>query len=506
MSTIAPDVDIDDMSIIEQIALLDDDERDRLIGDFDEHDLHDPELWLRPSQLRALHDVAAIVAMLAGRGAGKTRVGASWSIEKAEAEPGSIGHLVGRTVSDCRDVMIQGESGILALSRPDFMPTYTPSLRRLDWPNGSHALTFSSEEPSQLRGPQSNWTWVDEMAALNHRPDNSGATAWDHVRIGTRLGPHPQIFVTTTPKRIKAIKDLVAEGRTTKRVSLHGASTLANRAHLSADYLRNLFDMYAGTALEAQELGGELLDIVETALWQPDDIVIADHTFMELLAGETLSIIGVDPGLTTGGDATGIVVTRSTQELALTSRRALVVADWTEDGLQPERWAARVVEAWRTEKDLTGNIPIIVAEKNAGGEMIATTIEGVAGENALPIALVPASRSKAARAEPIVLAYRQGRVRHIEDFVEMQEEMTGWEPPVPGVSKGSGWSPNKMDALVTALRAQLVDDKPLRRFGRLEAGETSEVLHVEEARWRRGIKPLGHMPWRTEAEDIDPPY
>lgn len=496
-ATLAPDVDTDDMSIMEQIALLDTDERDRLIGDFDDTDLHDPELWLRPSQLRALHDPAPTVAMLAGRGAGKTRTGSSWAIEKAERQPGSIGHLIGRTVSDCRDVMVQGESGILALSRPSFMPVYTPSLRRLEWPNGSHALTFSSEEPSQLRGPQSDWSWVDEMAALNHRRDNSGATAWDHVRIGTRLGLHPQIFVTTTPKRIQAVRDLVGEARTTSRVSLHGASTLANRAHLSAEYLRNLFDMYAGTALERQELFGELLDIVETALWQPDDIRIAPDTY---LVGETLSVIGVDPGLTTGGDATGIVVTRSTTELALTTRKAVVVADWTEDGLQPERWAALVVEAWRTERDATGNIPIIAAEKNAGGEMIATTIEGVAGENKLPIALIPAARSKAARAEPIVVAYRQDRVRHAAELVDMEEEMTGWEPPIPGVSRGSGWSPNRMDALVTALRCQLVDDRPLKRFGKLEVPETSDVIQFPTARWRSTDRPFASMPWRESPE------
>ena len=139
--------------------------------------------------------------------------------------PGSIGHLVGRTVADVRDVMIQGDSGILATSAPSFTPEYKPSLRSLIWPNGSHALTFSSEEPSQLRGPQSHWTWVDEMAALNHRPDDSGATAWDHVRIGTRLGHHPQVFATTTPKRIVAIRELVRLARTT----VHRVSSTARR-------------------------------------------------------------------------------------------------------------------------------------------------------------------------------------------------------------------------------------------------------------------------------------
>jgi phage terminase large subunit-like protein len=260
--------------------------------------------------------------------------------------------------------------------------------------------------------------------------------------------------------------------------------------------------LYAGTALERQELHGELLDIVEAALWQPSDIRLATPEF---LVGDTLSVIGVDPGLTTGGDATGIVTCRSTSETALTRRHALVIADTTEDGLQPERWAARVVEAWRTEKDLTGTVPVIAAEKNAGGEMIAAVITAEAGENALPIALVPSTRSKAARAEATVMAYRAGRIRHLEgvDLDGLIEEQTTWEPPVVGVSKGSGWSPNRMDAMVVGMRCLLVDDRPLRRFGKLEAQETTEVLHVPTARWRSpavtsGMRP---MPWRSRDDE-----
>ena len=493
--TVIEGLDARALSVMETLALMDTDEQDRLLDGMSIDDLADPELWLRPDQLAAYHDTTPIVALLAGRGAGKTRVGASWCNEKAHAMPGSIGHLVGRTVSDVRDVMIQGDSGILAVAPPSFTPTYVPSIRRLVWPNGSHALTFSSEEPSQLRGPQSHWTWVDEMAALNHRPDNSGATAWDHVRIGTRLGAHPQIFATTTPKRIAAIRELVRLARTTThRVALHGASTLANRANLSPEYLRNLFTLYAGTALERQELHGELLDIVEAALWQITDIRPGTPDWLD---GDTLSVIGVDPGLTTGGDATGIITVRSTDNLSLTTRKALVIADWTEEGLQPERWAARVVEAWRTEKELSGNIPIVVAEKNAGGEMVASVIDAQAGDNTIPVALITAKGTKAGRAEPAVMAYRQDRVRHLDVFEQLVEEQTSWEPPVPGTSRGSGWSPNRLDALVHALRAVLVDDKPLKRFGTVEAQETSEVYEVPTATWRRGPASSGmRLPWR----------
>lgn len=479
---------------MEQVALLPREERDKFVADLSTAEMASPLLWLREDQLRAYHDPTPTVAVIAGRGAGKTRIGSSWCNKKARDLPGSIGHLIGRTVADVRDVMVRGDSGLIQVAEPDMVPEYIPSLRRVEWPNGSIALTFSSEKPAQQRGPQSHWAWTDELAAHNHRPDDSGATSWDHTRIGTRLGAHPQILVTTTPKRVAVIRDLINLGKTTTKVSLHGASTFANRAHLSAEYLRNLFDLYAGTALERQELYGELLDIVEGALWRETDIEI----LADFLDGEDiLSVIGVDPGLTTGGDATGIVTCRASTENRLTSRRALVVADDTEPDLQPERWAARVVAAWQREQDITGQPPIIVAEKNAGGELVASVINAEAGENTLPIALIPASRSKAGRAEPIVMAYRKGRVRHTAEFTELRLQMTEWEPPVPGGARGSGWSPDRLDALVHGLRALLVDDSPIRRFGKLTPQPTS-ITQMPQPGWRRdrGTR----APWLKQEE------
>ena len=211
---------------------------------------------------------------------------------------------------------------------------------------------------------------------------------------------------------------------------------------------------------------------------------------------KTMSVIAVDPGVTTGGDATGIVTVRASTETLLTRRRAGVVEDWTEEGLGPEQWAARVVEAWRKERDETGTVPIVVAEKNQGGELVASVIDNVAGENEIPVALVQAIRSKAARAEPVVVAYRQGRVKHLTEMEPLKEELTGWEPPVPGGSRGSGWSPNRLDALVHGVRALLVDDEPLRRYGALEAAE-AQIVEVPQERWKQGRGPSGlGMPWR----------
>ena len=188
---------------------------------------------------------------------------------------------------------------------------------------------------------------------------------------------------------------------------------------------------------------------------------------------------------------------------SLTTRRATIVADWTEEDLQPERWAARVVEAWRTERDATGTVPIVVAESNAGGELVSSVIEGVAGENNIPIALVPSTRSKAGRAEAVVLAYRQNRVRHLEQFELLEDELTGWEPPVPGGSRGSGWSPNRLDAMVIGARALLVDDKPLKRFGKLAAPSTGDRDRSPvraDGKQGRGL-PGCRMPWRDDPRE-----
>ena len=156
--------DVSEMSVMERVALLGDDQREEFLSGLTDEEMQDQRLWLRPSQLAVLDDTAPVVLDLRGRGAGKTRTGASWVIEKAKSRPGVRIHLVGRTAGDVRDVMISGDSGILSLSSPGFMPNYHPTVRRIVWPNGSQALTFSAEEPDQLRGPQAMYTWVDELA------------------------------------------------------------------------------------------------------------------------------------------------------------------------------------------------------------------------------------------------------------------------------------------------------------------------------------------------------
>jgi phage terminase large subunit-like protein len=470
-------LDITQMSMMERISLLPRDEQIEALSGLTESELMEAELWLRPKQLAVLHDKSAIIVYAAGRGAGKTFVGAKWVIEKAK-KPGTRIHLVGRTVPDVRDVMVQGESGIINSSPPDFVPEYMPSVRRLLWPNGSMATTFSAEVPDMLRGPQADYTWADEVGTFKTKVDSSGATAWDNILISTRLGANPQILVTTTPRRTKVVRQLFADAKSSERsVSLHGGSTLDNKAHLSPEYLTNLIAMYEGTALAEQELHGVLVDEILGALWRESDIVYEE--LPEALLPSLCTLIGVDPGLTTGGDTTGIVTVRGTMQRLVSDRRIWVVRDDTEpggSGISPERWAARVVAVWQEELLRTGRTPVVVAEKNAGGELVSTVIHQCEGGEKIPVALVSAKGSKAQRAEPILLAYRRDRVRHIEELPDLVDEMTSWEPEV------SGWSPGRIDALVHAARALIVDDTVLAGFGTLTA--VAPVAYVPQSSYR----------------------
>ena len=464
-------LDISQMSMMERIALLPRDEQAEALRDLTEAELADPKLWLRPRQLEVLHDPSAIIVYAAGRGAGKTFLGANWVIEKART-PGTRIHLVGRTVPDVRDVMVQGESGIIAVSPPDFKPEYMPSVRRLLWPNGSMATTFSAEVPDMLRGPQADYTWADEVGTFKAKVDSSGATAWDNVLISTRLGPNPQILVTTTPRRTKVVRQLFKDAADGERsVSLHGGSTLDNRSNLSPEYLTNLIAMYEGTALAEQELYGVLVDEILGALWRESDFVY--EPLPDSVLPNLCTLIGVDPGLTTGGDTTGIVTVRGTMQRLISDRQIWVCRDDTEpggSGISPERWAARVVAVWREELMKTGRTPVVVAEKNAGGELVSTVIHQVEGGETIPIALVSARGSKAQRAEPILLAYRRDRVRHTEELTDLEDEQTSWEPDI------SGWSPGRIDALVHACRALIVDEDVLRGFGTLTAVPPSNYV------------------------------
>ena len=248
-----PEPTWDELSIFEQISLMPPATQNVMVDELVANglDITSPDVMLRPKQLSIVRDFDSWVsAYCGGRGTGKTKVGSEWVNERAERFPGSQGALLGRTVADVRDVMVKGESGILASAREDFMPEYRPSLRLIEWPNGSIAQTYSADAPDQLRGPQQHWLWADEAAAYSPKPDSSGATAWDNALLSTRLGERPQLLVTTTPKRVPLVRWLYHQALSDPRVTLTEGSTFENRSNLSPDYIAAIHGKYAGTHLE----------------------------------------------------------------------------------------------------------------------------------------------------------------------------------------------------------------------------------------------------------------
>jgi phage terminase large subunit-like protein len=252
----------------------------------------------RPNQLPPPGDWQ-IWLLLAGRGFGKTRTLAEWVCDQvASGQAGRIA-LVAATAADARDVLVEGESGILAVAPPWFRPIYEPSKRRLTWPHGAIATTFSAEEPDRLRGPQHDAAVCDELASWSH-PET-----WDMLRFGLRLGRNPRCLVATTPRPIKLLRELLArEGRD---VVVTRGSTYENRANLAPGFFNQVIRKYEGTRLGRQELNAELLEDTPGALWSHG---IIDAARQDAAPNLARIVVSVDPAVTTGDDAdeTGIVV------------------------------------------------------------------------------------------------------------------------------------------------------------------------------------------------------
>lgn len=429
-------------SLMEQIALLPEAERHAMLADVDMDQLvWDWKAWARPEQLPPPGDDWAIWLYLAGRGAGKTRSAAEWVREKAkDSSRGQLRFaLVARTAADVRDVIVEGESGIIAVTPPSERPLYEPSKRRLTWPNGNTATCFTADEPDSLRGPQFHYAWADEVAAWRQSPDAAGMTSWDNLRVGTRLGKAPQIITTTTPKRVPVLYALLAEADRTGRVVVSKGSTLDNAGNLSEAYLEAITGVYAGTRLAAQELYGEMLSDVEGALWTLELIERARQDVFP--HGTPLRIIGVDPSVAENPrDECGIVVCASTGDRDLYKRQAWVLEDATVHG-SPDVWANAVVAMARKY-----GCPV-VAEVNQGGALVRSAINTI--DPSVKVLEVHSKFGKALRAEPITLAYEQSRVHHVNYLTDLESQMCAWIP-------GEGKSPDRVDALVHALTALLI--------------------------------------------------
>ena len=379
--------------------------------------------------------------ILGGRGAGKTRAGAEWVRAQVEgARPLDKGRarrvaLVGETFDQVRDVMIKGDSGILACSPPDRMPVWKAGERKLIWPNGAEAQAFSASDPEGLRGPQFDAAWVDELAKWKKAGDT-----WDMLQFALRLGEDPRVCVTTTPRNVGVLKDLLAASST---VSTH-APTEANRANLAASFLEEVRARYAGTRLGRQELDGVLLADAEGALWTGgmlEGLRVAGVPELDRI------VVAVDPAVTSGGgaDACGIVVAGVVSKGPPKDWRAYVLADCTVQGFSPAGWAEVAIGAVKQY-----GADRLVAEVNQGGQLVEEVVRSV--DPMVSYRGVHATRGKVARAEPVAALYEQGRVRHVAGLVGLEEQMClmtarGFE--------GQG-SPDRVDALVWALHELMV--------------------------------------------------
>ena len=362
---------------------------------------------------------------LGGRGAGKTRAGAEWLTRQAMR--GARLALVGPTLHDVREVMIEGPSGLRGIAPWSRRPVYQISRRRLVWPNGAVAHAFSAEDPESLRGPQFHAAWADEFCAWK-RPGEALAM----LRLGMRLGADPRLVITTTPKPMPALTRLLAEPST---VSTH-APTRINARNLSRGFLAGLESLYGGTRLAAQELDGLILGPGE-ALWTQD---LLDRCRGGTPRNFRKVVVGLDPTTTAEGDSCGIVV------VGLAEGKAWVLADESVSGKRPRDWAHAVARTVaRHEADW------VIAETNQGGQMVEDLLKvAKCGARIRPVF---ATRSKRARAEPVALLYDQGRVIHCGYFARLEDELMGL-----GLGTGEA-SPDRADALIWAVSHLLLNTR-----------------------------------------------
>jgi phage terminase large subunit-like protein len=380
--------------------------------------------------------------IMGGRGAGKTRAGSEWVRAEVEgAGPADVGRsrrvaLVGETIDQVREVMIFGDSGILACSPPDRRPAWEGTRKRLVWPNGAIAQVFSAHDPASLRGPQFDAAWVDELAKWPKAEET-----WDMLQFALRLGENPRQVVTTTPQNVGVLKTILKNPST---VMTH-APTDANRAYLAASFLEEVKARYAGTRQGMQELEGLLVEDVQGALW----------TTAQLEAGRLEAapvcrriVVAVDPPVTGHGksDECGIVVVGAITDGPPQNWRAVVLEDASVTGASPQQWAKAAIAAMERHK-----ADRLVAEVNQGGDLVEGVIRQI--DPLVPFRAVRATRAKAVRAEPVAALYEQGRVAHLRHLGALEQQMC--QMTAQGyLGKGS---PDRVDALVWALTDLIVE-------------------------------------------------
>lgn len=385
-------------------------------------------------------------SLRAGRGFGKTRCGAE--TVRMLVESGKYGHgaLTAATAADARDVLVEGPSGILAISPPWFRPDYEPSKRRLTWPNGAVATLFSAEEPDRLRGPNNDFAWCDEIAAWAALQET-----WDMLQFTLRLGQEPKCVVTSTPRGLKFLRDLEADPTT---VVTRG-STYENQHNLAAPFLKRIKEKYEGTRLGRQEIDAEILDDNPGALWKQawidaKRISIADWVRMTDICRSV--VVALDPATTSDAtsDEAGIVAVGA--GMCSCNGKPEMHGFVLEDAsaiLSPNDTCKEVLGVWKRRFANK-----VVGETNQGGDWIEALLRSNESSKGLAYKGVHAKDGKRLRAEPAASLYEQGRVHHVGELPKLEAEMTQWDPML------TVESPNRVDALVHGLTHLVVKPAP----------------------------------------------
>jgi predicted phage terminase large subunit-like protein len=418
--------------------------------------------FARPSQLAPDGDWFCWL-ILAGRGFGKTRTGAEWVRSQVcgstPLAPGRYRHiaLVAETAADARDVMVgdgkgPGEgSGLLQVHPKDFMPLYESSKRRLAWPNGAIATLYNGTEPEQLRGPEHDAAWIDELAKFALAQE-----VWDQLQFGLRIGERPRVLITTTPKPTRLLKAIIADPKT----HITRGRTADNVANLAPNVVSSIIARYAGTRLGRQELDAEMLEDTPGALWKLADIEAARVQPKDLPTLRRV-VVAVDPAVSNNenSDETGIIVAGLAD-----NGHAFVMADYSLKA-SPDAWAREAVNAYHRHR-----ADRLIAEVNNGGALVENTVRMV--DPNVSYKAVHASRGKAVRAEPVAALYEQHRVHHVGPFPMLEDQMTAF---TSDFDRGrAGYSPDHVDALVWALTELMVEGSPgfgIMEFTRLEAAK-----------------------------------
>ncbi len=427
-----------DVKTASEIGKLSDNDREFFIGCMDPETRLEYEAswhhWARDEQLAPMGDWTVWLIM-AGRGFGKTRAGAEWVRDIAEADGSARFALIGANFAETRMVMVEGESGLLSIAPPKNRPIWEPSLKRLRWSNGAEAYLYSAAEPEGLRGPQHSHSWCDEIAKWSNHSGQAMA-AWDNLKMGLRLGGAPKIAATTTPRPVALVRALVKDGQKQCGTVITRGSTDENVANLPTAFIKVMKADYGGTRLGRQELDGELIEELEGALWTRA-MIEGCRIGSDDAANAVRIVIGVDPPASSSGDACGIIVAG-----LLADNKAAILADHSVGKASPETWARAVSNAakkWGADR--------VIAEANQGGAMVKSVLH--AANISLPVRLVHASRGKVARAEPVAALYEAGRVMHAGAFPRLEDELCGLL--IGGGYEGPGRSPDRADALVYAL-------------------------------------------------------